>query len=220
MGDTRSALPVVRSLQNRMPQVEPSTLAQRSPRLFGLLVVVVIPLGASGTCIVCSIGVEQLAVHAIAVPVVLVNRLKFRPHPGPLFLAIWVGYLPLASGWVLFPIDLSASWPAADVFASLADGRLLLAIMACGVVHISGRTCSGLSPYSCEDRRVRNDTNGLLALINTTVDLAALFRQYWGSVLAASTVAERAAELGRRGSMILQQSEARLLCGLAQLLAD
>jgi hypothetical protein len=185
------------------------------------LAVVALVASAFGPYLIGGVRTDQAVAYPLAVSVVLFapwTWLRWRPTviATNLFI-IWAGYLIAAASGLLGVVAV-ASWPPGSLFAGLDNLLLPFMVMALVWLLVTPERRDRMLNVACKTLAWCTAANGIIAAVNTRVDLAPFLRPFWaGAGGDGSTVAERAAALGRYSGVFNQPAEAGLMYGLAGL---
>jgi hypothetical protein len=187
----------------------------------GRLVVVAVVVAAFGPYVaVTSVRTEQAAIYGLLLLILPFTLLSMRPPIQGLRLIIsWVAYLLAALIAVVIPPLQRTSWLPGSPISGLDNLLLPLALMVLIFAAVKRAAAPGLLLFAGKLIALAVALNGVLAVVMTRVDLSALLRPFVAPAGATSTVAERAAELGRVAGVFGQPAEAGLAYGLAGLAA-
>lgn len=199
------------------PIEKPRPLATPSHRLL----VLIIGIAVFGPYVVGGIRTEQLVIYLLLVALVPATFLRFRPQGTLRFLVPWVAYILVGLVAVIFPLSKAAPFGPGGLLAGLDNVLLPLAIMLLIWSVVADFEARELLILVAKVLAWGMAINGLIAMVMIHVDLTSVLRPFWTAtdVVQGSTVAERAATLGRFSGIFNQPAEAGYLYGIAGIVA-
>lgn len=187
----------------------------------GTFVVVTVIAAAFGPYIVgTSVRSEQAVIYGtliVLLPFTL-PRLSI-PKFGGLICLVWAAYAAVGLMGALNSDDIISRWPVGSIPAGIDNLVLPMATML--LIWLAVPRSAAAELLSLAGRLIAYATaaNGVLAAVMTQIDLSALMRPFVAPGETGSTVAERAAELGRVAGIFGQPAEAGLAYGIGGLAA-
>lgn len=182
-------------------------------------VVVTLALATFGPYIIGGLRTDQIVAYGLFLVLAPLTLPNLRVHGGNRFLIPWVLYIAVATLGVLFPSISVAPWDAGSVVGGYDNLLLPVAVMLLIWSVVPDQDAGQLLVTFSKIIATAMALNGVLAIIATRYDIAALLRPFWSTADAATTTAELAAQLGRYGGVFNQPAEAGALYGLAGLAA-
>lgn len=179
-------------------------------------VVTILALATFGPYLVGSIRTEQAVLYGALLLFFPVVITRFRPRGGVRFLIPWTAYVVIATIGVVAPQMVPMPHEAGSVLGGYDNILAPLAVMLLIWSIVPDWDADRLLIRFAKIVAVAMAANGALAVLATTVDIAALTRPFWANE-TIDTTADLAAQMGRFSGIFNQPAEAGALYGIAGL---
>lgn len=182
-------------------------------------VVVGVSIMAFGPYVVGSIRTEQIFVYGLLVALAPIVLSQFRPHFGWRFFLPWLAYIAIATLGAVFPTTILMPWREGSLLGGIDNVTQPLVIMLLAWSIVPRERGVDLLHAVAKAVSVLMAVNGALAALSTRVDLTEFLRPFWNAADSTTSVADKAATLGRFSGIFNQPVEAGAMYGIAGLLA-
>ena len=193
----------------------------KRPGTFPRVVVALLVIAAFGPYLPgSSFRTEQIVIYGSAV--VLLPFVMLTTHVpvwGLRIVVPWVAYVMATTVAIAMPSPVGSKWLPGSLLAGVDNLLLPLGVMFVVWGVARRETVGQLMVFASKCIAVAVAANGLLAIVMTRVDISTLLRPFVSSGTAGSTVAERAATMGRFSGLFNQPAEAGVAYGLGGLAA-
>lgn len=188
------------------------------PSRLATFVITTIGLASFGPYLIGSIRTEQAVLYALTLALFPLVIARFRPDGGMRFFLPWLGYIVVATIGVIAPSAGRMPFEAGSLLGGYDNiaGPLAVMLIIWSVVPVAD--AGRLLIRFCKIVAVAMAANGVLAVLATTVDIAAYMRPFWANE-NIETTADLAAQMGRYSGIFNQPAEAGALYGIAGLAA-